>query len=111
VVTRRSAALLMFGEGGSLRSQAATCEDADDVFFDERRQRIYVSWSCCRSPGQKGRSDSDGPDCVGREDILVLAGAGQAVRCRACALSFGGDPHTRARSGVNARTRAWPEPT
>jgi hypothetical protein len=43
VVTRRSAALLMFGEGGSLRSQAATCEDADDVFFDERRQRIYVS--------------------------------------------------------------------
>lgn len=44
VAFRSPPTLAMFDYGsGKLRSRAATCRDADDVFFDEQRQRIYVT--------------------------------------------------------------------
>jgi DNA-binding beta-propeller fold protein YncE len=43
-VFRKPARLALFDlASGSRRQDLATCEDADDVFFDDRRQRIYVS--------------------------------------------------------------------
>ncbi|PSC05322.1 hypothetical protein SLNSH_08960 [Alsobacter soli] len=43
VVARQSAALLRYRPDGAIRWHAPTCGDADDVFFDPRRRRIYVS--------------------------------------------------------------------
>jgi DNA-binding beta-propeller fold protein YncE len=44
VVFRSPARLVLLDSGtGSAKSKLATCGDADDVFFDSRRQRIYVS--------------------------------------------------------------------
>jgi len=43
-VTRSPARLLVYGTGeGKLLASAETCGDADDVFVDERRNRVYVS--------------------------------------------------------------------
>jgi WD40 repeat protein len=43
VVTRRPARLLALDTATGRPTQAlASCEDADDVFFDARRQRVYV---------------------------------------------------------------------
>jgi hypothetical protein len=44
VVYRNPAMLAVFDtQSGSLVTRSPTCGDADDVFFDARRQRIYVS--------------------------------------------------------------------
>lgn len=44
VAFRNPARLVLFDpERGSVMGEAETCGDADDVFFDARRQRIYVS--------------------------------------------------------------------
>lgn len=44
VVTRRPAKLLAFGlADNALQASLDTCGDADDVFVDDRRQRVYVS--------------------------------------------------------------------
>jgi YVTN family beta-propeller protein len=43
VVFRRPAKLAAFTEAGAVAAEAATCGDADDVFVDPRRGRIYVS--------------------------------------------------------------------
>ena len=43
-VTRNPSRLLLFDTGsGSLAEQRETCGDADDVFFDAKRARIYIS--------------------------------------------------------------------
>jgi hypothetical protein len=43
-VFRRPARLVLLEtSGGAVRAQLETCRDADDVFFDGRRRRIYVS--------------------------------------------------------------------
>lgn len=43
-VARKPPRLLLFDAGsGALSAQLETCGDADDVFFDARRDRIYVS--------------------------------------------------------------------
>src|SRR5262249_4262745 len=43
-VTRSPARLLAYATGdGKLLASAETCGDADDVFVDERRNRVYVS--------------------------------------------------------------------
>ena len=43
-VFRRPARLVLLETaGGAVRAQLETCGDADDVFFDARRRRIYVS--------------------------------------------------------------------
>lgn len=44
-VVFRSPPLLMLLDpaSGAIRTKAKTCGDADDVFFDDRRQRIYIS--------------------------------------------------------------------
>jgi hypothetical protein len=43
-VTRSPARLLAYAMGdGKLLASAETCGDADDVFVDERRNRVYVS--------------------------------------------------------------------
>ena len=34
---------LLDRDGGAIRGEARACGDADDVFFDGRRRRIYVS--------------------------------------------------------------------
>jgi DNA-binding beta-propeller fold protein YncE len=43
VVFRRPAKLVAFDESGTVVAEIATCGDADDVFVDPRRNRIYVS--------------------------------------------------------------------
>jgi DNA-binding beta-propeller fold protein YncE len=44
VVYRDPAILAIFDTAqGSLAAQLPTCNDADDVFFDERRKRVYIS--------------------------------------------------------------------
>ena len=44
VVTRSPAKLLAFGLGdGSLAAKSDSCGDADDVFVDAKRRRVYVS--------------------------------------------------------------------
>jgi YVTN family beta-propeller protein len=43
VVFRRPARLVAFAESGAVAAEAATCGDADDVFVDARRGRVYVS--------------------------------------------------------------------
>jgi len=44
VVYRKPALLAAFDSGnGNLVARLATCGDADDVFFDAKRQRVYVS--------------------------------------------------------------------
>jgi len=44
VVYRNPAILAIFDTvQGAVAAQLPTCNDADDVFFDERRQRVYVS--------------------------------------------------------------------
>jgi hypothetical protein len=44
VVFRAPARLAMFDmTTGAIIAAAETCGDSDDVFFDEKRQRIYVS--------------------------------------------------------------------
>jgi len=44
-VVFRSPAMLGFFDivTGAISGRIATCDDADDVFFDEKRQRVYVS--------------------------------------------------------------------
>jgi hypothetical protein len=43
VVYRAPARLMLFdAASGKVRQQLATCGDADDVFFDDARKRIYV---------------------------------------------------------------------
>jgi hypothetical protein len=39
----RSRLLLFDADTGAVGSSVETCADADDVFFDDRRERIYVS--------------------------------------------------------------------
>jgi DNA-binding beta-propeller fold protein YncE len=44
VIYRKPAALVIFDTGqGAVITRAPTCGDADDVFFDTKRQRLYVS--------------------------------------------------------------------
>jgi hypothetical protein len=44
VVFRRPAALAIFdAQDGHVVTKASTCGDADDVFFDDKRRRLYVS--------------------------------------------------------------------
>lgn len=44
VVFRAPPKLVLFNaRSGSVRARLATCVDADDVYFDKRRKRIYVS--------------------------------------------------------------------
>jgi DNA-binding beta-propeller fold protein YncE len=44
VVFRRPAALVIFdAQDGRVATKAQTCGDADDVFFDDKRRRVYVS--------------------------------------------------------------------
>jgi hypothetical protein len=44
VVFRNPARLaLLDSDTGALKATLSACGDADDVFFDERRRRIYVS--------------------------------------------------------------------
>ena len=44
VVFRNPARLVLFDrESGSVLSQTTACGDADDVFFDDKRRRIYIS--------------------------------------------------------------------
>jgi DNA-binding beta-propeller fold protein YncE len=44
VVFRNPARLVLLDmDTGVVKASAGTCSDADDVFFDDRRQRIYVS--------------------------------------------------------------------
>lgn len=44
VVFRNPARLVLIDSAtGSIRAKLETCSDSDDVFFDNRRQRIYVS--------------------------------------------------------------------
>lgn len=35
--------ILVDSRSGAIRASAATCSDSDDVFFDDKRQQIYVS--------------------------------------------------------------------
>ena len=42
-VFRRPARLVAFAESGAAAAEIATCGDADDVFLDPRRGRLYVS--------------------------------------------------------------------
>jgi len=61
VVYRNPARLVLLDDGtGAVRETQETCGDADDVFFDNRRQRIYVS--------------------CGSGDVDVFAGEGGAYR-------------------------------
>jgi YVTN family beta-propeller protein len=43
VAFRSPARLMAFGQDGSIAANLATCGDADDVFVDAKRHRIYVS--------------------------------------------------------------------
>jgi hypothetical protein len=43
VVFRSPARLVAFAEDGSIAAQQDTCGDADDVFVDAKRHRVYVS--------------------------------------------------------------------
>ena len=43
VVCRKPARLIAFAQDGSVVANLATCGDADDVFVDAKRHRVYVS--------------------------------------------------------------------
>jgi hypothetical protein len=58
VVYRSPARLVLLDDGtGAVRETRETCGDADDVFFDSRRQRIYIS---CGSGGVDVFAGEDG---------------------------------------------------
>ncbi|WP_406857597.1 YncE family protein [Alsobacter sp. KACC 23698] len=69
VAARQSAALLRYGADGRIAWHAAACSDADDVFFDPRRQRIYIS---CGEGVVDVRADQDGGES---ERIRTAPGA------------------------------------
>jgi hypothetical protein len=43
VVTRKPAKLIVYSEDGRVEASLPTCGDADDVFIDTKRHRLYVS--------------------------------------------------------------------
>jgi hypothetical protein len=99
IVARNPPELLVFAAGsGETLARLPVCGDADDVFWDAKRQRIYVSCG----EGLRGRRPA-GRRCLGRPDphpdssgcanVLVRARAGPSVcrdACRRAASS--GDP-------------------
>ena len=64
-VFRHPARLVAFAEDGTVAADVATCGDADDVFVDARRKRVYVSCG------------------EGYIDVLAADGAGYASLGRA----------------------------
>jgi hypothetical protein len=43
VVTRRPARLIAYSMNGTVTANLPACGDADDVFVDEQRHRLYIS--------------------------------------------------------------------
>jgi YVTN family beta-propeller protein len=43
VVSRNPPRLIVFGEDGTIFTQADTCGDSDDLFVDPKRSRVYIS--------------------------------------------------------------------
>jgi DNA-binding beta-propeller fold protein YncE len=58
--------VLLDAQSGSVRMNMQTCGDADDVFFDAKRKRIYVSCG-------DGRVDVFGQDANGYRSIVQTA--------------------------------------
>jgi DNA-binding beta-propeller fold protein YncE len=56
--------VLLDANTGSIKASLETCSDADDVFFDTRRQRLYISCG------------------AGRVDVFQQAGAGYLLGAR-----------------------------
>jgi DNA-binding beta-propeller fold protein YncE len=71
-VFRRPARLVLIeAASGAVKANVATCGDADDVFFDTRRHRIYVS--CGEGVVEVFQQDAEGPRRIAR--ILTSSGA------------------------------------
>jgi hypothetical protein len=64
-VFRRPARLVLIeAASGAVKANVATCGDADDVFFDTRRRRIYVS--CGEGAVDVFQQDAEGPRRIAR---------------------------------------------
>jgi DNA-binding beta-propeller fold protein YncE len=64
-VFRRPARLILIeAASGAVKANVATCGDADDVFFDTRRHRIYVS--CGEGVVDVFQQDAEGPRRIAR---------------------------------------------
>jgi DNA-binding beta-propeller fold protein YncE len=64
-VFRRPARLVLIDTAsGAVKANVATCGDADDVFFDARRHRIYVS--CGEGAVDVFQQDAEGPRRIAR---------------------------------------------
>jgi hypothetical protein len=87
VVFRSPARLVIISAAdGGVVGGLDTCGDADDVFIDTKRHRVYVTcgagvvdvFEYRGGSYQAGRSDTH---LVGRADLVVRSGVGSAVRC------------------------------
>ncbi len=73
-------------KSGAVKANLETCHDADDVFFNSRRQRIYVS--CGEGAVDVFQHDASGYRRLSRNqngarcpNLTVRAGNGSALRC------------------------------
>jgi DNA-binding beta-propeller fold protein YncE len=72
VAFRRPAQLVSFSEdGGKVRTQVETCDDADDVFIDQKRKRVYVT--CGNGFVDVFQRSPSGYDSIGR--VATFRGA------------------------------------
>lgn len=67
--------LLLDGTAGAVRQKLPACGDADDVFFDLRRSRIYVSCGA----GEVAVSERTGSDWHESETVHTASGARTAL--------------------------------
>ena len=76
VVFRGPPKLALFDIGtGAISARLATCDDADDVFFDEKRERIYIS--CGEGVVDVVQRRSDGLTSIAR--VPTASGARTAL--------------------------------
>ena len=85
VVFRNPPTLLLLDEAsGAVRARVATCGDADDVFFDHRRARLYIS---CGS-GEVASFGWDGHALRSLPRVLTAPGARTSLFVPALDLLF-----------------------
>ena len=94
VVFRSPARLVLLDtKSGAVAANIETCSDADDVFFDARRQRIYVSCGegargCDAGASRQLPSAQAGQNDDGRANVALCSGIGSAFRGRARRIAW-----------------------
>jgi hypothetical protein len=97
--------MVMDRESAAPRAQMATCSDADDMFFDDKRRRIYIS---CGS-GELASIEWDGRSLRPLRSVTTFTGARTSLFVPALDRLFVAGP--AARSGGQAAILVYrPEP-